>query len=429
MKALINACIYDFHGFREDSYILFDSEIKDVGPMKSFPGAEEVYDCEGSIVMPGLTNCHTHIYSAFSRGINLPFDPKSFRDILEQLWWRVDAGLDGDSTALSAMVYGIDCIKSGVTSIIDHHASGMTISGSLEHLKTSICDELGLRGVFCFETSDRFNVQECIEENIRFGSRRSQMHRGLFGMHASMTLSDETLEAISRSIGDMPIHIHVAESREDADGCMNAYGISIVERLDKFGLLKKDSILSHCVHISSSDARLIAQRGCYAALNPSSNMNNAVGLADYEMLRRSGVKCIIGNDGLGANITRDYQNMVFSMHHRLQSPTMFSIDDLRGLIENGYELLGRLLGIRIGRIEKGYKADMAVIPYAPTTPMDDGNALGHMFFGVFDNFHPQYVWVDGKCLLKDYNLTRGLGDIYEQSRREAGKVWERIKKQ
>lgn len=395
--------------------------------MRDFKGADEIVDLRGCLAMPGLVNCHTHIYSTFSRGMNVPFNPKNFKDILEQLWWKLDSKLDLRDVYISGLVYGIDCIKNGVTTLIDHHASGLCIKGSLNELKKSVCSNLGLRGIFCFETSDRFDVDQCIQENAEFLTENSQSCAGLFGMHASMSLSDETLNKISNSSGNAPIHIHVAESLDDEEDCRRRYGKSIVERLDSFNLLKKDSILSHCVHIDDREAELIAKRGCMVAMNPTSNMNNAVGLADYNLFRNNGIKSMIGNDGLGVNITREYLNMVFAMKNRLGSPVGFGFDDLINMIENGYEYTGRLLNIKIGRIEKGYKADMIAIPYQPPTPMDKNNAMGHVFFGLFDNFHPRDVWANGRCLMKDYKLDVDTESIYEGSKMRSQMVWDRIK--
>lgn len=426
MKALTNTCIFDFENFKENSYVLFDSEIKKVGSMDDFPGADEVYDCSGTIVMPGLINCHTHIYSTFARGMNVPFHPKNFQDILDQLWWKLDGQLDKRAVYYSGLVYGCECIKNGVTSIIDHHASGLHIKGTLDELKKSICDDLGMRGIFCFETSDRFNIKECIEENLDFAKNKSEQFTGLFGMHASMSLSDDTLKQISSAIGDTPIHIHVAESKDDVKDCREKYDRSIVKRLNDFGLLNDRSILAHCVHINEKEAEIIAQKRCKIAMNPTSNMNNAVGLADYEMLRSFKIPCMIGNDGLGVNITRDYLNIVFSMKNRLNDTTKFNLDDLTEMINNGYKYISNMLNINIGRIEKGYKADMITLPYNPPTPMNKDNILGHIFFGVFDNFKPRDTWCSGKCMMKDYELNVDVDSIYSKAREESDKVWKRI---
>lgn len=428
MKALINACIYDFQNFKKNQYVLFDSEIKEVGSMEDFPGADKIYDCSHSLVMPGLINCHTHIYSTFSRGMNVPFNPITFQDILSQLWWRLDGKLNKNDVYYSGLVYGIDCVKNGVTSIIDHHASGLDIKGTLNELKKGVCDDIGLRGIFCFETSDRFNIDECIEENLEFAKGKSEKYAGLFGLHASMSLSDETLDKVSRNIGNIPIHIHVAESEEDEIHSKKIYGKYIVERLDGFNLLKSNSILAHCVHINEKEAELISKRGCYIAMNPTSNMNNAVGLADYEMIKSYGIPCIIGNDGLGVNITRDFLNLVFAMKNRLNGPTRFGLDDMRECINNGYKYISNILNIKIGRIEKGYKADMIAVPYIPPTPMEEDNILGHIFFGVFDNFHPRDTWCNGECLMRNYKVAIDEKNIALEAENSAEKLWNRINK-
>ena len=188
----------------------------------------------------------------------------------------------------------------------------------------------------------------------------------------------------------MPDHKHAAESFDDEEDCMNKYGKTIVKRLDDFDLLTKNSILAHCVHINEEEAKMLSDKECYIAMNPTSNMNNAVDIADYDMYRKNSIKCMIGNDGLGANITRDYLNIVFAMKNRLKSPLGFNLNDLISLIENGYEYIGKILNVKIGKIEKGYAADMIAVPYDPPTPINSENAIGHIFFGVFDNFHPNY---------------------------------------
>jgi cytosine/adenosine deaminase-related metal-dependent hydrolase len=156
-------------------------------------------------------------------------------------------------------------------------------------------------------------------------------------------------------------------------------------------------------------------------------MNNAVGLPDYELFRRHNIKCLSGNDGLGANITRDYLNLLFSMKNRLGSPTKFSMEDLVQVIINGYEFFNNNLNIKLGRIEKGYKADFVVVPYNPPTPINKDNILGHVIFGVFDGFKPEQVWISGKQLIKDYHPIFKIEEALEKARTEAAKVWKRLK--
>lgn len=426
MKALVNARIYDYENYIDNGFVKFDTQINEVGSMDDFSGAEVVIDCRGCIIMPGLINCHTHIYSTFARGMNVPFNPRNFTEILEQLWWKLDKQLDERAIYYSAIAYGIDCLSNGVTSIIDHHASGLCITGSLEALNDAISKKLGMRGIYCFETSDRFPLVKCLNENISFTANHTENTGSMFGLHASMSLSQESLKKVSDVLEDYPIHIHVAESMDDVQDCYKKYNQGIVERLDRYGLLNKNSILAHCVHINEREVTLIADRGCYIALNPTSNMNNAVGLPDFELFRRHKIKCLSGNDGLGASITRDYLNLLFSMKNRLGSPSKFSMDDLVQVIKNGYEFVSSSLNIKLGRIQADYKADFVVIPYNPPTPINKYNILGHVIFGIFDGFKPKQVWISGMQLIKDYEPTFEIEDTLEEIRAEAAKVWDRL---
>ncbi|MCB2293276.1 amidohydrolase family protein [Clostridium algoriphilum] len=426
MKALINVNVFDYDSYKENQYVLFHNEIIDVGPMSEFKAEGEVIECRGCIVMPGLINCHTHIYSTFARGINISFDPKSFKDILDKYWWKIDRSCNKATVYYSGLINGYESLSNGVTTIIDHHASGIDITGTLDELKKSLCNVVGMRGIFCFETSDRFDINKCIDENLKFTSYRTEKSAGLFGMHASMSLNDKTLKKIQECIEDLPIHIHVAESIEDENDCMQKYGITVIERLQNFNLLKENSILAHCVHINEVEADIIAKSKAYVAINPTSNMNNAVGLVDYRLLKERNIPCIIGNDGLGTNITREYLNLFFGMKSRFKSPAAFTLEDLRVVIDNGYKYASKTLGIKLGRIKKGYKADMLIVPYNAPTNINIDNAFEHVFYGVFDNFHPREVYCDGNCLIKNYNTKVNIKEVYSKAQQEADRLWERI---
>ena len=427
MKALINANVYDYYNYRPNGYVLFDSVIREVGEMSGFPGAQQVFDCKNTLVLPGLINGHAHNYSALVRGINLPFSPGGFQELLDQLWWKFDQAIDLDVTYVSAKVHGIEHLKAGVTTIIDHHASGAAIRGTLEELKRAICDELGMRGIFCFETSDRFNVDECIAENMEFiREAKSSSCSGLFGMHASMSLSDRTLMKIRDAIGDIPVHVHVAESLEDETKCMAQYGKRVVEQFLEFDLLNRNSLLAHCVHINETEADIIAEQGCVVAINPGSNMNNGVGLPDYSLFKTRQIPVILGNDSLGVQIARDYQTLLYAMHHRSKSAWQFSYSDLLACIRSVYNYVSTLLEVPIGRLESGYAADMLSVPYLVPTPMSESNIFCHIVNGVFEGFHAREVWCQGKLRVENFKSCFDETEIYAAARESAKKLWRRI---
>ena len=245
-----------------------------------YPDAESI-DCSGKIILPGFICAHHHFYSTMARGMAIPGEPaKNFVEILEKLWWKVDRALDEEDILLSAQLPLIDCIRNGTTTVIDHHASPSMRDGSLDLIETAV-RQAGLRASLCYEVSDRNVIGGGIAENERFikkVGRGDGQIAAMMGLHASFTLSDETLE---KCIGiakesNVGCHIHVAEDLSDREDSLKKYNTTIVNRLHKMGATGKKSIFVHCVHIDENEMDVVAQTGTIIVHNPESNMNNAV---------------------------------------------------------------------------------------------------------------------------------------------------------
>ncbi len=430
-KTIINATVFDFETFATDSFIRFDETIMEVGKMKDYrAGDDEVIDASGHLVMPGLIVGHTHIYSTFARGLSVPFNPKNFQDILEQLWWKLDRHLDLEMTNMSALVSAVDHVKNGVTTLIDHHASGVDITGTLASLQAAVTGEVGLRGAFAFEVSDRFDVNKAILENVTFMDQHEDAwSRGLFGLHASMSLSDETLKQVKHVLGNAPIHIHVAESELDQEDCLKRYGVRIIHRLHRHGLLNPGSILAHCIYLDEEELDIIKQQRCVIAVNVTSNMNNSVGLPGLTAFRKKGIPVIIGNDGISSSVTTEYLYAYYATHLLDKTPNHFGLDDLRHIILDTYQYVSALFDIPIGKIEFGYASDLLIVPYDPPTPLDETNVMGHLFFGLFNSFKPRHVFVGGKQLVNGYEVNQSLQQRYREASQTAARLWKNIHKE
>ncbi|MEL7610751.1 MAG: amidohydrolase family protein [Bacillota bacterium] len=432
MKAIVHANIYDYVGYKQDQYVLYDGGILAVGDMADYRRPRECteeLDVKGALLMPSLVIGHAHLYGAYLRAFRpKTFQPLTFRELLQQLFWELDGALDLDGCYHSARAMALDHIRSGVTTIFDHHASGAAIRGTLEQLRRGWVEESGLRGAFCFETSDRFDVDACIEENVSFhkAHKADGWSCGMFGMHASMTLSERTLRKVRERIEDIPLHVHVAESLEDQEECIALYGKRIVERFLDHGIVSPGSIFAHCVNINEREAFLMAENGVTAALNTVSNINCGHGVADYRALRRFGVSTMIGNDSLGANIAADYRIFVFAQHLRSKNVWHVNTEDLLCCIRNGYAQASRALGVPLGRIEPGYAADMLTVEYNPYTPMEESSVFDHVFDALFQQFRPRNVWCAGIQKLKDYSVTLDEERICFESRGCAQRIWQSI---
>lgn len=214
-----------------------------------------------------------------------PTNPTTFRQILEHVWWRIDAALDLEMIRWSAMLGAVEALLSGTTAIIDHHESPNAIEGSLSAIADA-CGEVGVRVLCAYGVTDRHGrdgVRRGLAENERYLQAGG---RGMVGVHAAFTCEDDTLAAaadlaIRYGVG---VHIHVAEGPDD---------VSAGRRLTS--LATDDWLLVHCVHLDRDLPGTIAH-------NPRSNMNNAVGYA--RPAARSN-RVVLGTDGIGADMLEE----------------------------------------------------------------------------------------------------------------------------
>jgi len=427
----------------EDGAILIDGDTieavltREALSSYELPPSVERIDGVRKLAIPGLINAHTHLYSSLARGMALPgFAPTTFTQILEQLWWRLDKALDAEMVRVSALVGAMEAARCGVTTLIDHHASPHAIPGSLTSLRQAVCEKVGLRGAFCYELSDRDGTairDEGIEENLEFLSRddpKDTMSGALFGLHASFTLSDDSLAKVAERIPEgAGAHIHVAEGPEDEDQCQTEHGVRIVERLRRFNLLRERSVLAHCLHINEEEKDMVADSKAIVVHNPRSNMNNAVGVFDMDGFLDRGITVGLGTDGLGANMLTELFTAGILQKVSTGNSLTAGFGDLQKIMfDNNPQIASRLLGAQVGRIAPGYEADIALFDYNPPTPIDAANVLGHLLFGIAGHdMRVSDLIVSGRSVIKDGHFTNLDEDaLYAHAREQAAALWARI---
>ena len=376
----------------------------------SYPQAE-IIDARGQIVMPGGICAHTHFYGAYARGLAIPGEPpRDFPQILQRLWWPLDKALDRDSVRASALVCLVDAIKHGTTSLIDHHASPACIDGSLDVIGEAV-DQAGLRAVLCYEVSDRDGPDKMragIAENLRF-MRDSAGHsrlRGTFGLHASLSLSDASLRACADAApSHSGFHIHVAEHEADQADSLRRSEMRVVQRLDRFGIWRDNTIAAHCVHIDEAERDLLAGRGVWVSHQPRSNMNNGVGAADIDGMLDAGLPLCLGNDGFSNNMWAEWK-AAYLLHKVVnRDPRRAPGDQIARMAwDNNASLLRRFFpDMPIGEISPGAAADLILVDYTPFTPLTAGNLPWHLLFG-FEASMVTATICAGQLLMRDRQL-------------------------
>ncbi len=406
-----------------------------------YPQAERL-DAGGRLVMPGLACAHTHFYGAFARGMGLPGEPASnFPEILEKLWWCLDKALWPEDVRYSALVSLVDAIRHGTTTLIDHHASQGSIAGSLDEIAAAV-DEAGVRACLCYEVTDRDGkeaTQAGIRENARFirlaqaRQRQGDTHiAATFGLHASLTLSDDTLRECVEMARDLDtgFHLHVAEDKADVKDCLRRSGLRVVERLKKRRILGPKTIAAHCVHVDRLETELLGDSETMVVHNPRSNMNNAVGTADVPWMLHIGIPVGLGNDGFSNNMFTEMAAAYLVHKQATGDPRTLPADDVLKMAWEHNARIARTffpaLGQRWGQLAVGAPADVILVDYHPPTPLDAGNLPWHVVFGI-DGTGVDTTIVGGQVLMRHGELlTLDEGAIMARARELAAKLWQRI---
>ena len=337
-------------------------------------------------VTPGLVCAHHHLYSALARGMPPPpATPTTFLSVLEQIWWRLDTALDLEMLEWSAKLGALEALEAGCTAIIDHHESPNAIEGSLSVIAEA-CAEVGVRVVAGYGVTDRHGADGArrgLEENDRF---LREGGRGMVGVHAAFTCSDDTLAAAaalaaSHGVG---VHIHVAEGPDDAGA---------VARLA--GLTTDDWLLIHGVHLP--DDHGLAGTVVH---NPRSNMNNSVG---YARPVRFSNPVALGTDGIGADMLAEFQLAFVAAR---ADDVTFSPDTAWSWLESGWALVPEA---RADRVTWSYGSmDPWHLAYTPTVRAID-------------------VDIDGLAALRDGRATRVDGDeIRAKAAEQASRLHARL---
>lgn len=369
-----------------------------------------VLDCAGLRLAPGRVNAHTHVYSGLAPfGIPAPEpEPENFVQTLERLWWRLDKALDAESFRASARYYAAESLLRGCTAIIDHHESPNFIEGSLDVLGDA-CQDLGLRAVVCFGATERnFGREEArrgLAECERFiRSNTRDLVRGVVALHASFTVSDETIKEAGELCRELDtiMHVHVAEDGADVVDAKERGFEGPLERLIELDALPKGSILAHGVFLSAEQIKRVRERECWMVHNPRSNQGNKVGYS-----ANLGVSDMVGlgTDGYPSDLEEE-RRVLFELGKEHGE----SEEVLEQRTRGGYRMLADYFQGPFGKLEPGAAADVVALEETP------------------DGVRARHVCVAGKLVVRDGKLlTADHDEIVAQGEEQSKRLFEAMR--
>ncbi len=417
----------------ENGYLLVEDDVIAAIGSGELPEADQTVDLHGAFIMPGMISTHYHFYGQFARGMSVYKPVKNWQQVLANMWWDMDRMLDEDANYYSAMMGLTEGLKYGLTTYFDHQASPSCIDGCLDTLEDAF-KVTGARGALAYEVTDRNGKEGAlagINENVRFIKKHADDNgklKGLFGLHASYTLCDETLEkcaADGNAIG-AGFHTHLAEDKADVCDCYQKYDKHPVERMRDMGILSDKTICAHVVHVTPEHYEILRDTGVTVAHNVQSNTNNAVGICPADPMMRAGVHVAVGGDGFFYN---PYMELIFAgmqQHIGQGSCAAFGGDSMMRLaFENPARLAKNTFGYEVGQLKSGAKADFVISEFVPPTPVTPGNAMSHMLWGMGD--HIRDVYVGGEKVVEDGKLVSiDEKEVFAKTREAAARVWKKM---
>lgn len=423
-----------------DGAVLIDEGIiKDYGKtdnLKVRYQEADFEDVKGKVIMPGMINTHMHFYSTFARGMDLKTEipPQNFEEILEKLWWRLDETLNSEDIYYSTLYALIESIRSGTTTIFDHHASYGYIENSLDIISEAVIKSK-LRISLSYEISDRHGEQKtdlAIKENERFINRAKSLNSEFItpaiGLHASFTLSDGTLRKVAdlAESTNTPTHFHAAEGKVDEKDSKKRGYKNLVDRFDKLNILREDSLAIHGVHLSEGEFEILADNGVFLIHNPESNMGNAVGAVNLRTALAKNLVIGLGTDGYTTDMFESINVADLLQKHDNSNPNLGGEDINKIAFENNRKIAGKYFGKELGIIKKNTPADIIILDYKAPTPITDENYFYHILFG-FNGGLVDTTIVNGHVLMEnrevkvvDYEKT------IEKCKKQARDFWRRF---
>ena len=341
-------------------------------PHSARRGVDEVIDTTGSVVMPGMTNAHTHLFQAFFRGLA---DDKPLLDWLRDCIWPGAVHLDRESAHIAAMAGLIENLRGGATTVIDHQY--VHIDEAIDDAVCRAADELGVRFLLAHGWADR-NYHEPLVETAETAIRRAGEVHARWDGHDDDRIrvelaplipwgcSDDGMRATvaaARSWG-RGTHIHCAETAVEVEMSVDERGLRHVPWLKQLGVLGPDVQLVHSVWLDDDELDLVAASATIVIHCPVSNMYLGSGVARIVEMRERGITIALASDGPGSNNRQDmFEAMkataLLQKVHHLDAVVLQPEDVLQMACRGGAAAFG--MPDAFGSIAPGQRADMVVI--------------------------------------------------------------------
>ncbi|WP_110952877.1 amidohydrolase [Anaerosinus massiliensis] len=401
---LKNATVLMENGMVQEADILIENDtIETIGSIDEKGAFDRVINCTNKLVIPGLVNTHTHAAMTLLRSYA---DDMQLMDWLENKIWPVEAKMKSDDIYWGSMLAIAEMIKTGTTTFADMYSEMHRVGDAVA--------ETGIRGVLSRGMIGIApNGQKALQENIAlynsYHNAADNRITVMFGPHAPYTCPPEFLCQVAEAAQKVgaEIHIHLSETLGEVENCVKQYKKSPIALMEDTGILDCGVLAAHCVHLSDADIALMKKYNVRVAHNPGSNMKLASGIAPVPKMLDADICVGLGTDGTSSNNNLDmFEELnLATLLHKVNTLDPLVIPALTGVkmaTEYGAKAVG--LGSTIGKISKGYKADIALIDMNHLQWYPRHDIISLLAYSA-NSSHVDTVFVNGKILLENGKLT------------------------
>ena len=403
----IVTCDQDFHVYLDGILAVKESRIVYVGQenQEILNQADQIIDYQGTWIMPGLVNCHTHSAMTGLRGIR---DDSNLHEWLEDYIWPAEAEFTPEMTTKAVKEALTEMLQSGTTTFNDmYNPNGVEIEKIYEAVKAS--------KMRCYFSPTLFSSDvETTDETVArtraviatIKGYQDPNFKVMVAPHSPYSCSRELLEASLELAKeeDIPLHIHVAETQEESGIILKRYGKRPIAFLDELGYLDHQAVFAHGVELNEAEITRLADSQVAIAHNPISNLKLASGIAPVVQLQQAGVAVGIATDSVASNNNLDMfeEGRTAALLQKMKSgdASQFPIETaLKALTIEGAKVLG--MEDEIGSLEVGKQADFLVIqPQGKIHLQPQENMLSHLVYAVKSS-DVDHVYIAGEQVVKD----------------------------
>jgi cytosine/adenosine deaminase-related metal-dependent hydrolase len=330
---------------------------------------DETIDCQGSIVIPGLIQPHIHLCQTLFRG---RADGLELLDWLRERIWPFEAAHDADSLYISALLGGAELLRTGTTAILDmgtvHHTGAVFKAAAKLGLRATIGKAMMDRGEGVppglLESTER-SMDESLALVAEWHGQANGRLRYGFAPRFALSCSEELLRRTAKEARarGLLIHTHASENRTEADVVKRVTGFDNVAYLHHVGMSGADTVVAHCVWLTSEEQAILRSTGTHVAHCPSSNLKLASGVAQIPELLAMGINVGLAADGAACNNDLDafVEMRLAALIQKLRGgPKAMPAETVLEMATLGG---ARALGLedQIGSLEEGKKADLVVV--------------------------------------------------------------------